>query len=95
MAFGVALLKSTIWCRYYLAGRNYHGPAIAPATLSVWEQFTGVGKYYDPAADEEDRMRDLMEEQSMGEAGTLQQRETQADSKHLDGKAELPAGSQV
>ena len=83
------------WCRYYLAGRNYHGTAIAPATLSVWEQFTGVGKYHDPAADEEDRMRDLMEEQSLGEAGTLHQKGTQADEKHLDGKGELPASSQV
>ena len=77
-------------CRYYLAGRNYHGPAIAPATLSVWEQFTGVGKYYDPAADEEDRMRDLMEENGQGEAGSLQQKGAQPDAKR-----ELPGSPQV
>ncbi len=69
--------------RYYLAGRNYHGPAIAPSTLSVYEQFAGVGKLHDPAADEEDRMRDLMEERGNGfNKGLTQKDEIEPHAEH-------------
>lgn len=40
----------------------YHGEAINPKSLSFWERLCGVGKPYDRNADEEDRLRDLMEE---------------------------------
>ncbi|KAK9842394.1 hypothetical protein WJX84_005508, partial [Apatococcus fuscideae] len=48
--------------RYALAGKVYHGEAINPKSLSMWERLCGVGKAYDRNADEEDRLRDLMEE---------------------------------
>ena len=70
------MLSASACYRYYLAGRNYHGPAIAPSTLSIWESVTGVGKNYDPVADEEDRLRDLMEEQGHLEATPMDSKAT-------------------
>ena len=49
-------------CRYALAGKVYHGEAINPKSLSMWERLCRVGHNYDRNADEEDRLRDLMEE---------------------------------
>ncbi len=53
---------TTSCCRYALAGKVYHGEAINPKSLSFWERVCGVGRTYDRNADEEDRLRDLMEE---------------------------------
>ncbi|KAK9364612.1 major facilitator superfamily domain-containing protein [Lipomyces kononenkoae] len=39
--------------------QDYHGVAIHPTHLSLWERFTGVGKYYDPVADYEQRVNDM------------------------------------
>ncbi|KAJ5541774.1 hypothetical protein N7494_006850 [Penicillium frequentans] len=39
--------------QYLRSGReaDYHGPAVHPKHLSIWERWTGKGKYYDAALD--------------------------------------------
>ncbi|KAK2807233.1 hypothetical protein FQN50_005520 [Emmonsiellopsis sp. PD_5] len=47
---------------YYLRnGREneYHGPAVHPKHLSLWERFRGVGKYYDPEADYKQKVEEM------------------------------------
>ncbi|KAL4458363.1 hypothetical protein ABPG75_013228 [Micractinium tetrahymenae] len=43
--------------RFMLAGqvRNYHGAAVRPRHLSLYERWRGYGKHYDPAQDAEQR----------------------------------------
>jgi MFS family permease len=43
---------------YIREGKVYHGEAINPINLSFYERWTGVGKTYDRAKDEEDRYQD-------------------------------------
>lgn len=47
--------------KYIRDGREseYHGVAVHPKHLSLWERMRGAGKFYDPEADLEDRMRDM------------------------------------
>ncbi|KAM7194957.1 putative inorganic phosphate transporter [Rhypophila sp. PSN 637] len=49
---------------YIRAGRadDYHGIAIHPAHLSLWERLTGVGKHYDPELDRKQKIEDMREE---------------------------------
>lgn len=46
---------------YIRAGRenDYHGIAIHPKHLSLWERFRGVGKHYDPVLDYEQKVEDM------------------------------------
>ncbi|CAL3966331.1 hypothetical protein PZA11_003015 [Diplocarpon coronariae] len=55
---------------YLRAGRGseYHGVAVHPQHLSLWERFTGVGKAYNPEADKADKIRDMREEWERREA---------------------------
>ncbi|BDA43280.1 probable inorganic phosphate transporter 1-3 [Coccomyxa sp. Obi] len=39
------------WWNDILNGRQYHGQAINPKNLSIFERIIGVGKYYDPKED--------------------------------------------
>jgi len=49
---------------YLRLGRiqDYHGIAVHPHHLSLWERFRGAGKYYDPQADYQSKIQDLREE---------------------------------
>jgi hypothetical protein len=49
---------------YIRAGREneYHGIAIHPKHLSLWERIRGVGKHYDAKLDYEARIKDMREE---------------------------------
>ncbi|KAK3336254.1 major facilitator superfamily domain-containing protein [Cercophora scortea] len=49
---------------YIRAGRDkdYHGIAIHPAHLSLWERLMGVGKAYDPELDTTQKIQDMREE---------------------------------
>jgi hypothetical protein len=49
---------------YIRTGRveDYHGIAVHPHHLSLWERMMGAGKYYDPAADYRSKVQDLREE---------------------------------
>jgi hypothetical protein len=42
--------------------QDYHGIAVHPHHLSLWERFRGAGKYYDPKLDYESKVVDLREE---------------------------------
>jgi hypothetical protein len=46
---------------YIRSGRQseYHGIAVHPKHLSVWERFRGVGKYYNPELDYESKINDM------------------------------------
>ncbi|KAI1828018.1 MFS general substrate transporter [Xylaria intraflava] len=50
--------------QYILEGRaeEYHGIAIHPQHLSLWERWTGVGKNYHPGLDMKAKIRDLRSE---------------------------------
>lgn len=39
--------------------QDYHGVAVHPKHLSVWERFRGVGKYYDPEADYKQKLEEM------------------------------------
>lgn len=41
---------------------EYHGVAVHPKHLSLWERMRGAGRYYDPVKDYEDRIRDMRED---------------------------------
>jgi len=49
---------------YIRTGRSeeYHGIAIHPAHLSLWERLMGVGKQYDPELDLKQKIEDMREE---------------------------------
>jgi Sugar (and other) transporter len=49
---------------YLRQGREseYHGIAVHPRHLSVWERMRGAGKYYDPKQDRIDQVKDLRNE---------------------------------
>lgn len=46
---------------YIINGKadQYHGVAVHPHHLSLWERMRGVGKSYDPAADENSKIDDM------------------------------------
>ena len=46
---------------YIRSGReqDYHGIAVHPQHLSLWERFRGVGKYYNPEADYQSKIADM------------------------------------
>jgi hypothetical protein len=56
--------------QYILKGKpeEYHGIAIHPQHLSLWERWTGVGKSYHPALDMKAKIRDLRAEWEEREA---------------------------
>lgn len=49
---------------YIRAGReqDYHGIAVHPKHLSLWERVRGVGKHYDPELDYQDKIREMRQE---------------------------------
>lgn len=50
--------------KYIREGRDadYHGVAVHPKHLSMWENFRGVGKHYDPVADYQSKINDMRED---------------------------------
>ncbi|EEA20997.1 hypothetical protein TMatcc_001001 [Talaromyces marneffei ATCC 18224] len=46
--------------------QDYHGVAIHPQHLSVWERLRGVGKYYDPELDYKQKVEDYRQEWENG-----------------------------
>lgn len=62
---------------YLRTGREheYHGPAVHPKHLSVWERVRGVGKHYDAELDYKQKVEELREEWAARQA-------TQTDEKH-------------
>ena len=61
---------------------DYHGVAVHPKHLSLWERLRGVGKYYDPQQDYEQKMQELRgewEEVQARKAGEGQRRDEDED----------------
>ena len=71
---------------YIRAGREheYHGIAVNPQHLSVWERMRGIGKYYDPVQDRQDRINDLRAEWELRESEKQQNESGQPDLVDLD-----------
>lgn len=63
---GLDLVETDRLHRFMLAGQvhHYHGPAVKPRHLSLYERWRGYGKHYDPAKDAEQRR--LQEEGTLG-----------------------------
>ncbi|KAI1096142.1 MFS general substrate transporter [Rostrohypoxylon terebratum] len=69
---------------YILEGRDsdYHGIAIHPAHLSLWERWMGIGKNYHPDLDMKAKIRDMRtdwEEREAARAGSDAESATPAD----------------
>lgn len=48
MQMRVSLSELDRWFEYILAGKPYHGEAINPKNLSLFENLIGVGKVHPP-----------------------------------------------
>lgn len=89
---GLDLKEQEIRWSYIRQGREseYHGPAVHPKHLSLWERFTGKGKFYDPELDYQQKLEDhraeweaLMAEKTGEEA--LFEGATDSDDTLMDG----------
>ena len=49
MKMRVSLSELDRWFKYILAGKPYHGEAINPKNLSLFENLIGVAKVHPPA----------------------------------------------
>lgn len=76
--------------KYIREGREheYHGVAIHPQHLSLWERLRGVGKYYDPELDFESKMHDMRidweEKQAMRADAEKGGEDVEADDEYND-----------
>lgn len=61
---GLDLKEQEIRWTYIRQGREheYHGPAVHPKHLSLWERFRGVGKYYNAELDYQKKLEDYRAE---------------------------------
>ncbi|KUJ18583.1 putative inorganic phosphate transporter C8E4.01c [Mollisia scopiformis] len=61
---GLDLKEAERRFHYIRNGResDYHGIAVHPHHLSLWERLRGAGKYYDPKLDYESKVQDLRDE---------------------------------
>jgi hypothetical protein len=61
--------QETRW-QYIRAGReqDYHGVAVHPKHLSLWERLRGAGKYYDPELDYQQKITSMREEWEQDQA---------------------------
>ncbi|KAL2119047.1 hypothetical protein VTJ04DRAFT_6007 [Mycothermus thermophilus] len=64
-------------------GDEYHGIAIHPTHLSLWERLRGVGKNYDPAADYQQKVDDMRDEWT-GKERLRREREAGGEPAGLD-----------
>jgi hypothetical protein len=64
-------------------GDQYHGIAVHPTHLSLWERIRGISKLYDPKLDERSRIEDLRAEWAEREA-LRAQAEVSGDAKRLE-----------
>lgn len=68
------------------AGReqDYHGIAIHPKHLSLWERIRGVGKYYDPDLDYKQRIDEMRSEWELRMQEKLDEKEGRGDGNDFD-----------
>jgi hypothetical protein len=72
---------------YIRQGReqDYHGVAVHPKHLSVWERLMGAGKYYDPELDFQNKIADMRED---WDAREMERRENEAAGENWDDDSE-------
>lgn len=64
---------------------DYHGVAIHPKHLSVWERLRGVGKHYDAARDYEQRVEEMRGDWEAAMARRAEEKENKEDLVDEDG----------
>jgi hypothetical protein len=71
---------------YIRAGREheYHGIAIHPQHLSLWERWTGVGKHYNPDLDYAAKVQEMRQDWSEWQAFQAQENAKEGGSEHID-----------
>ena len=62
--------------QYIRAGREeeYHGVAVHPKHLSLWERFRGVGKHYDPDADYRQKIEEMRHDWEASQARKVEEK---------------------
>lgn len=67
--------------QFIRAGRehDYHGVAVHPQHLSVWERFRGAGKYYDAELDYKQRIEEMRGEWEEAQARRADEKEGGVD----------------
>ena len=75
--------------QYIRAGReeDYHGVAVHPKHLSLWERIRGVGKYYDPDADYRQKIEEMRHDWEASQARRAEEKglhEDDDDTAHDD-----------
>ncbi|KAJ5761190.1 hypothetical protein N7520_008346 [Penicillium odoratum] len=72
--------------QYLRSGReeDYHGPAVHSKHLSVWERWTGKGKYYDAALDYKMKVEEFRGEWESAMASRTNESETASDIFDVD-----------
>jgi Sugar (and other) transporter len=70
------------------AGRegDYHGVAIHPKHLSLWERLRGVGKYYDPDLDYKQKIEEMRGEWEQQMMDRINEKEGHTDDHAFDGE---------
>jgi len=81
---GLDLKEQERWWAYIRAGRGdeYHGIAVHPNHLSLWERFRGMGKHYNPELDKINRIADLKEEWKLRESEKQSNEDGAVDEDH-------------
>ena len=67
--------------------QDYHGIAIHPKHLSLWERFRGIGKHYDPELDYQQKIEEMRADWEASQARKAQEKgdgEYEEDDGHLD-----------
>ncbi|RHZ67330.1 uncharacterized protein CDV56_107567 [Aspergillus thermomutatus] len=72
--------------RYIREGREheYHGPAVHPKHLSVWERLMGKGKYYDADADYQAKVQEFRDEWETAMTDQVAEKEGMFDADDVD-----------
>ena len=72
--------------QFIRAGResDYHGVAVHPKHLSLWERWRGVGKHYDADADYKQKIEDLRADWEISQARKSAEKEAHADDDDVD-----------
>lgn len=84
---GLDMKEAELRWQCILQGRehDYHGIAVHPHHLSLWERMRGVGKYYDPEAALKQRVDDLRRDWELQEA-EKREKEMKGEPVLMDGE---------
>ena len=63
---------------------EYHGPAVNPKHLSMWERITGKGKFYDPLTDYKMKVKEFRGDWESGMADRVAEKTNMLDGDDVD-----------